>query len=510
MLSLTALLVSLIILFAGARSLDSWRRRRGLPYPPGPRGLPVIGCLFSVPKTYSWIKYDQWAKKYGGIISFSVCGQIVVVISDLEVAEELLGRRSAIYSDRLKIPFYEMMDWSWFLLGMPFGERWRRGRKTAVRTLQPSQMPRYHDLLKSKVHKFLKVVRANPAGFHESIGFMQGAIIMGAVYGYDLQGPDDYYLKIAQDANLISRAIVLPGGQVLNDVPFLRYLPKFVPGVGFNYVRLGNRLGQEMVRSPFEMVKAQMDAGTAQQSITRDCLEQLEHSDDDHDAKALADVVGSLYIAGADTTIISMASIIMALASNPDIQQRAQEEVDILTRRARLPEFADRPNLPYINAMCKEVLRWRVVAPLSFPHAVIEDDVYNGFFIPKGATVIPNIRAILNDPVRFPDPERFNPERFLSSDGHTFVDDPVLSAAFGFGRRMCPGQYLAEATLFIFTAALVSTFDVGKEKDAHGREMPLECIYGGEILSHPAPFKCSLVPRDGIADELISATSWGE
>lgn len=75
----------------------------------------------------------------------------------------------------------------------------------------------------------------------------------------------------------------------------------------------------------------------------------------------------------------------------PDVQQRAQEEIDRVVGPDRLPTMADEPNLPYIRACVKETLRWMPTVPLGIPHAVIRDDAYMGYTIPKGAGVALNI-----------------------------------------------------------------------------------------------------------------------
>jgi cytochrome P450 len=62
----------------------------------------------------------------------------------------------------------------------------------------------------------------------------------------------------------------------------------------------------------------------------------------------------------------------------------------------------------------------------------------------------------------YPEPETFNPERFLNADG-SLRDDPILTSAFGFGKRICPGRHLADATLFLVVASLFSTFNIERE-----------------------------------------------
>jgi cytochrome P450 len=72
------------------------------------------------------------------------------------------------------------------------------------------------------------------------------------------------------------------------------------------------------------------------------------------------------------------------MAMHPEFQTKAQEEIDSVIGTHRLPEFEDRPLLPYVEAVYREVMRWKPVLPLGLPHATTEDDVYDGYFIPKG------------------------------------------------------------------------------------------------------------------------------
>jgi len=136
------------------------------------------------------------------------------------------------------------------------------------------------------------------------------------------------------------------------------------------------------------------------------------------------------------------------------------------------------------------------------PHAVTQDDVYAGFFIPKGATVIGNIWAILHDPSTYPEPDVFKPERFLNPDGSS-RDDPTLLSVFGFGKRICPGRHFADATLFISIASLFSVFNI--ERGRNGWDKLSAYTYTGALANYPNPFPCSFIPRDKGAQELIHA-----
>ncbi|KAG6898822.1 hypothetical protein C0993_003910 [Termitomyces sp. T159_Od127] len=129
------------------------------------------------------------------------------------------------------------------------------------------------------------------------------------------------------------------------------------------------------------------------------------------------------------------------MALTPEVMRKAQAEIDSIVGNDRLPTLKDRQHLPYVDALTKEVFRWNIVAPLGLPHCSIEDDVHNGYFIPKGSIVMVNIKGILHDPEVYADPQKFNPERFIATEGRPAEPDP-RHVTFGFGRRICPGAVI--------------------------------------------------------------------
>lgn len=135
-----------------------------------------------------------------------------------------------------------------------------------------------------------------------------------------------------------------------------------------------------------------------------------------------------------------MRTFVLAMSLYPEVQKKAQKIVDAAIGGERLPDFSDFGSIPYIDAIISEVLRWKPPLPLSIPHGATEDDHYNGFLIPKGSIVVANICAVLQDEkVYGPSTDRFIPERFMTDAGRV---NPNLSsdAAFGYGRRQCPGK----------------------------------------------------------------------
>ncbi|THU79631.1 cytochrome P450 [Dendrothele bispora CBS 962.96] len=149
-----------------------------------------------------------------------------------------------------------------------------------------------------------------------------------------------------------------------------------------------------------------MTSGTARPCIAADLMESQPDPSPEQElcGKAVSAVA---YAGGRDTSVASTLYALAAICIHPDVQIQAQKELDRVVGPGRLPEFGDRDRLPYINAMIKELSRWRPILPCGVPHCSSEDDVYKGYFIPK---------SILHDAEIYPDPEAFKPERWLMED----------------------------------------------------------------------------------------------
>ena len=193
----------------------------------------------------------------------------------------------------------------------------------------------------------------------------------------------------------------------------------------------------------------------------------------------------------------------LAMMVYPEIQKKASEEVDRVIGRRRLPVAADRDKLPYIMAMMKETHRWHLVLPLGLPHSNIAEDVFRGYRIPKGSILLPNNWHFTHDPEVYPDPMVFKPERHLDTPTHKAEPDP-RKFIFGYGRRICPGRYVADNALFITIAQSLAVFDITKPTE-DGKTIEPKVEFEPGILSHPLPYRCSIKPKSKAHEDLIRA-----
>ncbi|KAG8788402.1 hypothetical protein FRC12_014605 [Ceratobasidium sp. 428] len=289
--------------------------------------------------------------------------------------------------------------------------------------------------------------------------------------------------------------------------PFLRFLPDWFPGAGFKtFGKEGKALLDRFANEPFDAVLDQLKHGRVENvSYSSRLLEEkggLKASAEDIDLIRWS--CASLFGGGSSTSVGIIATFFILIPLYPEFARRAQEEIDSVTSRDRLPNLEDIPRMPYFNALLQEVMRTYPSVPLGIPHCASEEIPFKGYVIPKGAIIYGNIWGMLHDPEQFPEPFTFNPDRFLSS---TPEPDP-RQYIYGFGRRVCPGFHVANNGIWIICSTILALFDaqpnedlLARVADVGGRDSKdlYKVIHG--YASGRSP--CNLVLRDQVAASLL-------
>jgi len=199
-------------------------------------------------------------------------------------------------------------------------------------------------------------------------------------------------------------------------------------------------------------------------------------------------VLVDLFIGGSETTSTTLNWAILFMILNPEIQKKVQLELDEAFGQGVIPNFAQRDKTPYTEAVIHEIQRKGNILSLSVFHKATEDTNLASYFIPKGTVIFPNLGAVLNDPEYFPNPEKFDPERFFHEG--KFRPHPKM-LAFGLGRRRCLGESLARLELYLFFTGILSKFNLKKESE----NIILSDKAVGGSVSSPAPFNVCFEPR---------------
>ncbi|THG97876.1 hypothetical protein EW026_g4215 [Hermanssonia centrifuga] len=329
---------------------------------------------------------------------------------------------------------------------------------------------------------------------------MAGSIIMRITYGIEVLPTEDPYITTAEAALQSLAAAV-------DFIPALKYLPDWFPGAGFKKEAAAWRNPtRAMANVPFSEVQEALSNGTAVPSILSALLEKLDpNADNQRMEDRYRAAATTAYTGGSDTTVSSLGTFILAMMLYPTVQKRAREELDRVIGSDRLPSFEDELELPYVSAVVKEAFRWRTVLPLAVPHRLTVDDEYMGYDLPAGTLVVGNTWAILHDETRYPQSDEFDPCRYLTADGklNPAAPDPITEAAFGYGRRICPGRHLAVASVWLTVASILATFDIEKPTDEHGQPIEPSGAYTSGTISYPLPFKCVFKVRSADAESLV-------
>ncbi|KAK1227676.1 hypothetical protein PQX77_009301 [Marasmius sp. AFHP31] len=474
--------------------------------PLGPPGGLLGDNRLDISRKAPWKTFKQWNDIYGPVASFFMGSKPAIVLSTVEAATDLLEKRGDIYSSRPPNKLVnDVYTHGMRGIGMPYGQKWRRWRtlQQSALSIQGSANHRPLQTLESSV--FLKDV-LGAKDSEEIQSYMKRSslskqfaisVVICVAYGRRIERLDDHFVVAYQQVESFFLKLTMPG-QIVDLFPFLWYLPR--PLQWFRYeVDRQREYATQVFTTALETVKSQIAQDTAQPSMATHALQKQEEfgMNDTEIAYALS----APWSAGVSTTLSSIEVAILAMLHYPDVMRKAQFELDHVVGRTRIPDFRDSDALPYLQAVIKEALRWRPIAPIGFPHAVIQDDEYKGMFIPKGSTVIANIHTITSDPAVFPDPDLFRPERFLESS------DPRLTnynLSFGFGRRICPGMHIAQQSMFIVLARILWAFDIVPVLGTDGKPdiQPSDDFTPG-IVSRPANLKYRLTLRHHGAQELI-------
>ncbi|KAJ7439497.1 cytochrome P450 [Mycena latifolia] len=502
---LSEALVVIVVLAVCARAV--FRRSKNplmLPLPPGPRPsiIPFVGNIADMPSSQEWKTFYEWGQAHGPLVMVEVMGQKMCIINSYTVANDLLNDRSLIYSDRPAMPMVnDLMDWKFNMGLQPYGPVYKKHRKAFQHGFNRRESNGYQHVQTRENTLLLEKLLNDPDKYDQHLRTTTGAIIMMIGLGYPITENDEF-VRIAEAAQLAMVSAARPGAYLVDLLPVLKYIPEWFPGASFQRVgREGRELSQELQSKPFAWAVKQFEEGNALPSFFKDLMENKEVASDDpaeaHHIIQCATAV--MYATGADTILASTLTFILAMLHAPHVQKIAHEELDRVVGD-RLPTYADQDALPYINAVVKESLRWELVIPLGVPHRSTEDDVYKGYFIPAGTIMIANQWGISHDGQVFSDPFAFRPERFLNKEAP--LPDPS-SIAFGWGRRICPGRFLAENSLWLHVATMLACFNIKRAIGVDGKEIIPPREYTSGMASRPLPFPCSITPRSEAVVDLI-------
>ncbi|KAJ8081651.1 hypothetical protein PM082_007497 [Marasmius tenuissimus] len=385
-----ACLLSIVLCLARTRS-----RSRSLP--PGPSADPLIGHLRIVPSERVPDKFHEWRKTYGDVMYMEVLGRKMVVLGSLKAAQALLDSRSANYSCRPKFPVFELMGFRVHLALMQYGKSFLKHRRIFQQYFGAKESLAFNHIIAEEARLLVKnLIDATPGTHRHFIHRYAVSNIMRAAFGHQIKSNDDVLLEIANGISDVYQSCGPVGNTPID----------FFLGRTQNY----------------------------EKCFASEKLQELDDNPNTEDLEDIKDIGATIFSEGQATTYVALLWFYLAMILHPECQKRAYEEIVTVVGESALPDLNDRGSLPYVECIVQEVHRWNVVDPFGMPHRAINDDVYNGMFIPKGSMMIPNVRGMSRDEDVYSNPEAFDPSRFLPKPEGK--GEPRFAAAWGFGRRI--------------------------------------------------------------------------
>lgn len=389
------------------------------------------------------------------------------------------------------------------ILMVNYTEQFRQHQKLQVSVLNATPAAAYlpFQTLESQqlIHDLLENAGGAGTNVREYFQRTVASIMHTLLYGFRIKDANDPVLRAVIKLNDEFIEFIQVGAHIVDQFPVLNNLPGFLApwqAKAENHYTTKYDLRDENFRRGLES-----DAWNISKQLKR----TVEKDGLSMPLDELAFELGTMIDAALDGTTDSLLWFVVAcITQDQGFVAKAREELDAVVGRDRLPVSDDKPNLPYVTAIVEEIFRWRPFAPEGIPHLNKEETTYNGYTIPKGSVIVPNVWTISREEALFgPDPDDFIPGRWLEEDGKTLQTLPP--AAFGYGRRNCPGRYFGRNVIWIVVAQLLWSFDIKAGLSEETSEpIPVDPLASTDRLAMRAlPFKASFHPRGPWVREVI-------
>ncbi|KAG8444187.1 hypothetical protein GDO86_009391 [Hymenochirus boettgeri] len=513
------LLWSLLCALAAAHCvkwLQVWiiPRWSSLSHPPGPFPWPLIGNALQL-GTHPHLAFVALAKRYGNVFQIKLGSEKVVVLNGDPVIRRALLHKGFDFAGRPDFPSFRCVSGGRSLAFGRYSETWRAQRKVAHSTVRAFSSG--NPLTKRRLAQHVVTETRELIALFQELGdrdgfFCPGAPVIVAVanvmsavcFGRRYNYSDSEFRSLLSNNEKFGRTV--GAGSLVDVMPWIQRFP--------NPVRRGFRTFQQVNADFYGFVygKFLQHLGTWTRGNTRDMMDQfiqlsigqgrgsnVSAGGENHllGVEMVPSTVNDIFGASQDTMSTAIQWILFILIRYPEIQSKLQDELDKVIGKDRLPCIEDQPNLPFLMAFLYECMRFSSFIPVTIPHSTTKDTNIMGYHIPKNTVVFVNQWSVNHDPQKWPNPEEFNPSRFLDDNGLLNKDKVSNVMIFSVGKRRCIGEELSKIQLFMFSSILLHQCTFRANPDD---TLNLQGDYGLSIK--PKPFRLNMMLRNGNLDVL--------
>ncbi|KAF2499912.1 putative cytochrome P450 oxidoreductase [Lophium mytilinum] len=490
--------------------------------PKGPPTLPIIGNLHQIPMTGFYKQLREWGKEYKGIYSLKFGSTNVIVCADRKSVHDMVDKKGLMYADRPFSHVGHMITGGDHMVLSSNDPLTREKRKVTTHNLSPRNIDeKVAPIQESEITQLMFDFLEKPEDFYKHLRRVTSSIACTLVFGQRGATYDSFWGSCVYEALASFGECLEPGANPpVDEFPIFKYWPaRLTPWPNWQTRALGSRDCFDRIWGKArEFVEERRRSGVKRDCVADQLLDTYEAKGFPFSQHAVNMLLGEMVEGGAETTSSSLLTVVLALAINPQYQEKARKEIDAVCGTERSPTWTDFKDLPYVNCIVKEGMRYRPVISSGLPHRNNAEDTYEGMLIPKDSMIfVPAWALHHNENNGYEDPDTFNPDRFLNHPklANDYAGSPDYNMrdhyGYGAGRRMCPGIHLAERNQFRMVSKLLWAFEIREPLNEKGERVPLDPeAYESGLLHAPLPFKCEIKVRsqahvDTIRKEMAEA-----
>ncbi len=474
------LCVALGIMFVVA-AIWLWLRRKRLSGIPGPGGSCIWGNAWQLADRDTIHRtLAAWSRQYGPVYTVRLLHQRLVVVSGQHALQETLVTKGFQTGGRptgTRLSYF--FKNTGILLNTEPDATWRLLRKISQRHMKQfgDGMSRLEVIITSVADDMFRVFRKNAGKPFDPKAVINLTSLKSISFLLSGQRASDDDPLVQMVENMLRgfiyvAPITTPGLMLYDWFPWLRHLRlktwRSVERLAAARDSTWQRILDTSRHLPDDVSIANRLLLQAEATKLKGVGNGNRNHGNGHSESEISDTDAkltcvTLFLAGIATTAYSFHSLVNLLAHHTDVQEQIRKEIVRIVPGGRSVALENKPEMPYTSAVVLEALRYTSVSALGIPHRVTRDVKISGFLIPKDTPIITNLWALHHDPDVWGDPHNFRPDRFLTSRGELVPADHILRKhlmPFGAGTRVCVGESLALARLFIWTASLVQRFDI--------------------------------------------------
>ncbi|QRV84991.1 cytochrome P450 family protein [Ceratobasidium sp. AG-Ba] len=390
----------------------------------------------------------------------------MIVTGSQEIATDLFDTRSSIYSDRTCPPAVKessLMNWGNTPVVTGYNDTWRNYRRVMHNRLNKHAISVFRQSQQSQARLLLQRLLNKSHDSYDSRELNRelyqaiSTTLLESIYGYSPQNLDDPFVVGMKEAVSNFSMATISTNFLVNIFPTLKYVPSWFPGADWKRtLRQWGKQKDKIVEGLLDWTKSHMALDNDNVSMVASLLEDINvWGLDEPEANSIISEVGASLFGK------SILVFVLAMVLFPDVQVKAQEEIDRIVGVGQLPAMDDQPHLPYLGPVVQEVLRWQPVLPLGIPHVCTKENEYNGYLIPRDAIVLGNIWYIINGDVA--KRENIQIQRLSIQTVSSTRMCHICSHSAGDDGNACPGMHYAQASLSITIASILATFNSSSE-----------------------------------------------